>query len=67
MNKDIIAGQWKQVKGDLQERWGKLTDNALDQINGDRNKLLGAIQENYGVAREEAEEQLRKWEKSRIA
>lgn len=67
MNKDILAGQWKQVKGDLQERWGKLTDNALDQINGDRNKLLGAIQENYGVAREEAEEQLRKWEKSRIA
>lgn len=67
MNKDIIAGEWKQVKGDLQRQWGKLTDNVMDQINGDRTKLLGAIQENYGMAREEAEEQLRKWEKSRIA
>ncbi|HRJ12909.1 MAG TPA: CsbD family protein [Alphaproteobacteria bacterium] len=67
MNKDTIAGEWKQIKGDLQRQWGKLTDNTMDQINGDRTKLLGAIQESYGVAREDAEEQLRKWEKSRIA
>ncbi len=67
MNSDIISGEWKQLKGDLQRQWGKLTDNTMDQINGDRTKLLGAIQESYGVAREEAEEQLRKWEKSRVA
>lgn len=67
MNKDIFEGKWKQVKGDVQKRWGRLTNDALDEINGDSEKLLGKIQENYGIARQEAEEQLKEWNKSRAA
>lgn len=62
MNKDIIAGNWKQVKGEVQRQWGKLTNDELDRIEGNRKKLVGLIQERYGVAKDEAEEQLRAWE-----
>jgi uncharacterized protein YjbJ (UPF0337 family) len=65
MNKDIIEGNWKQVKGDVQKMWGRLTDDQLDQIEGNRVKLSGLIQKNYGLARDEAEKQIDKWEKSR--
>lgn len=67
MNEDIIKGKWTQLKGDVQKKWAKLTNDKLDEINGDRTKLLGEIQEVYGIAREEAEEELRAWEKSRAA
>jgi uncharacterized protein YjbJ (UPF0337 family) len=67
MNTDIFQGKWKQVKGDVQKRWGKLTNDNLDEINGDGEKLLGKIQESYGVARDEAEKQLKDWQKSRAA
>lgn len=63
MNKDILAGNWKQFKGEVQKQWGKLTDDHLDQINGNREKLAGAIQERYGIANDEAEKQLKEWEK----
>ena len=55
MNNDIFSGNWKQFKGEVKKQWGKLTDDQLDQIEGNREKLVGKIQENYGVAREEAE------------
>lgn len=64
MNKDISEGNWKEFKGEVQKQWGKLTDDQFDQINGDRKKLVGQIQENYGIVREEAEEQVKKWESS---
>ncbi len=64
MNKDISEGNWKEFKGEVQKQWGKLTDDQFDQINGDRKKLVGQIQENYGIVREEAEEQVKKWENS---
>jgi uncharacterized protein YjbJ (UPF0337 family) len=67
MNTDIIQGKWEQVKGDVSRQWGKLTDNILMEINGSRTKLLGKIQENYGIARDEAEAQVAKWEKDRAA
>lgn len=67
MNKDIIKGQWDEVKGDLQKKWGKLTDDDLDQINGDRTKLSGKIQKIYGIERDEAEKQLKEWEDRRAA
>lgn len=65
MNKDIFEGNWKQLKGDVQKKWGKLTNDHLDQIEGSREKLAGAIQENYGIARQEAERQIAEWEKTR--
>jgi uncharacterized protein YjbJ (UPF0337 family) len=62
MNKDIIQGKWNQVKGDLQRQWGKISDDELDKINGNRTKLLGVIQEQYGLAQDEAEKQLSSFE-----
>jgi len=67
MNKDIIEGNWKQLKGEFQRQWGKITDDELDQVEGNRQKLVGLIQERYGVAKDEAEEQLRAWEDRRAA
>lgn len=58
MNKDILSGKWKQVRGSVRETWGKLTDDELDQIAGKRDKLLGVIQEKYGYTKVEAERQL---------
>jgi uncharacterized protein YjbJ (UPF0337 family) len=58
MNRDVLAGKWKQLKGEVRNRWGRLTDDELDQVGGNAEKLVGLIQERYGVAREEAEREL---------
>jgi uncharacterized protein YjbJ (UPF0337 family) len=58
MNWDRLQGSWKQLKGTVKEKWGKLTDNELDQIAGQREQLLGLLLEKYGLAKEEAERQL---------
>src|SRR3954454_21623563 len=63
MNWDRIAGNWKQMKGALKERWGKITDDELDQLSGHRDKLVGKIQERYGCPKDDAENQVREWEK----
>jgi len=57
MNNDRVAGQWKQIKGNIKEQWGKLTDDDLTQLEGNSEKLAGRLQERYGLAREEAERQ----------
>ena len=62
MNWDIASGNWKQYKGKIKEQWGKLTDDDLDVVQGRREQLLGRIQERYGIARAEAERQLKAWE-----
>jgi len=62
MNWDQIAGNWKQVKGVVKERWGRLTDDDVDVIAGKRDILLGKIQEKHGIAREEAEKELKAFE-----
>lgn len=64
MNEDIIKGKWEQVKGSVQKQWGKLTNDDLDQIKGDRKKLTGLIRERYGIAQDEAEKQFKQWEKT---
>lgn len=58
MNKDRIDGNWKQVKGKVQQKWGKLTDDDLDVIDGKRKELVGKIQERYGKSRDEAEREV---------
>jgi uncharacterized protein YjbJ (UPF0337 family) len=58
MNSDILEGKWKQLRGEIRQRWGDLTDDELDQIAGKRDKLVGKLQEKYGYARDEAEQQL---------
>ena len=53
-----IESNWKQFKGKIKERWGKLTDSDLDKINGDREQLVGKIQKEYGYSKSEAEKHL---------
>ena len=62
MNQDRIEGRWKQLKGKVKEQWGKLTDDDLDVIAGRRDQLLGRIQQRHGLAREEADHQVRRFE-----
>ena len=55
MNSDILQGQWKQIAGEARKHWAKLSGNKLDAVRGDRDKLIGLIQEEYGYTREKAE------------
>ncbi len=61
MNSDQLQGKWKQMKGSVKERWGKLTDDDIDIINGQNDQLVGKIQEKYGIAKEEAQRQVEDW------
>lgn len=63
MNKDIIKGNWKELTGSIKEKWGKLTDNHLTEIDGKREQLVGKIQKEYGVTKDEAESQVSEFEK----
>ena len=63
MNRDIIEGNWKQLKGSIKEQWGNLTDDNLDVIAGKRDKLAGKLQESYGITKDEAEKQIAEFEK----
>lgn len=63
MNWDTVKGKWKQATGSAKNQWGKLTDDELTQIEGNRDKLIGKVQEKYGIAREEAEKQVDDWAK----
>jgi uncharacterized protein YjbJ (UPF0337 family) len=64
MNSDQLQGKWKQMKGSVKERWGKLTDDDIDVINGQNDQLVGKIQEKYGIAKEEAQRQVEDWMRS---
>jgi len=64
MNWDQITGNWKQFKGSVKERWGKLTDDDLTVVAGKREKLTGILQERYGYAKEQAEKELDEFAKS---
>jgi uncharacterized protein YjbJ (UPF0337 family) len=66
MNRDTLKGQWMQAKGKIKKQWGKLTDDDLDQIQGNYEMLVGRLQERYGRSREEIEKELdrrfQRWE-----
>ena len=64
MNNDIIQGKWRQLKGSLQQKWGKLTDDDLDRLDGNQQYLSGKLQERYGWARDEADREIREFERS---
>jgi uncharacterized protein YjbJ (UPF0337 family) len=58
VNRDILSGKWKQLKGEAKKRWGALTDDDITSIEGQTEKLVGILQERYGYSREKAEEEL---------
>jgi uncharacterized protein YjbJ (UPF0337 family) len=62
MNKDIFEGDWKQLKGKIMTTWGKLTDDDINIIDGNREELSGKIQKAYGITRDAAEKQIDEWQ-----
>jgi uncharacterized protein YjbJ (UPF0337 family) len=62
MNWTLAEGNWAQFRGTVKARWMKLTDEHLDVIAGKRAALLGRIQETYGIARMDAEREIRAFE-----
>lgn len=58
MNDDTFAGQWKQMRGALKSWWGTLTDDDFEKIGGEKDKLIGVIQERYGYSRERAQNEV---------
>ena len=64
MNEDRIKGQWKQLTGKIQAKWGKLTNDDLDVAEGNADYLVGKVQERYGIARDAAAKQVREFNSS---
>jgi uncharacterized protein YjbJ (UPF0337 family) len=64
MNKDQAAGGWKELKGKIKQQWGKLTDDDLTVLEGSADELSGRIQKRYGIAKEEAENQIKSFRDS---
>lgn len=64
MNQDTIKGQWKQLGGKMKAQWGKLTDDDLRIAEGNAEYLSGKLQERYGIARDEAEKQVKQFQKT---
>lgn len=63
MNKDIIAGKWTQLKGKAQAKWGDLTDDVFDVVEGDSKYLAGKLREKYGWEQERAEKEVKDFER----
>jgi len=64
MNWDQIGGKWSQLKGEVRQKWGKLTDDDLEVMAGSKDKFVGRLQERYGIAKEQAQMQVDEWAKS---
>lgn len=58
MNWDIIQGKWDQLKGSVKQQWGDLTDDEITEIDGNRDKMAGKLQEKYGWAKTEVDEKM---------
>lgn len=58
INSDVLKGKWQQIKGEARIQWGRLTDDDLDQIQGNIEKLAGKLQERYGYERAEADKEV---------
>lgn len=58
MNQDIFEGKWKEMRGQVKEWWGKLTDDDLERVGGKADQLVGILQQKYGYTKEQAEKEL---------
>ena len=61
MNQDQMEGKWKQLKGSVKQRWGKLTDDDVAILSGKRDELVGKLQERYGITKEQAQREADEW------
>lgn len=57
MNSDIAEGKWRQLKGEVKQKWGKLTEDDLMEVDGQLDKFCGKMQQRYGMSREQAEKE----------
>jgi uncharacterized protein YjbJ (UPF0337 family) len=67
MNSDQFEGKWKQLKGQVKQRWGKLTDDDVTALSGKKDELVGKIQERYGITRDQAEREADEWARASAA
>jgi uncharacterized protein YjbJ (UPF0337 family) len=58
MNVDVLKGKWHQLKGEVKSKWGQLTDDDLNRVSGDAEKLVGRVQERYGYTRDQAKREV---------
>lgn len=58
MNQDIFEGKWKEMRGQVKEWWGEITDDDLERIDGKSDQLVGILQQKYGYSKEKAEQEL---------
>jgi uncharacterized protein YjbJ (UPF0337 family) len=61
VNKDILEGKWKELRGHVKEQWGKLTDDDIDRAQGKSDQMIGLLQQKYGYAKERAEEEYKRF------
>ena len=61
MNEDIFKGKWKELKGGVKEKWGKLTDDDITKVEGKTEKMVGVLQEKYGYSKDKAQEEYKKF------
>jgi uncharacterized protein YjbJ (UPF0337 family) len=67
MNQDVFEGKWKEMKGQVKEWWGKLTDDDLDRVNGKAEQIIGLLQQKYGYTKEKAQKEFnRRLESAKI-
>ncbi|WP_068613941.1 CsbD family protein [Paenibacillus tuaregi] len=65
MDSSVFKGKWNQLKGEVKIQWGKLTDDDLDKIEGEKDKLVGKLQERYGHTKDAAEREFHEWARGR--
>lgn len=58
LNENVLKGKWNQIKGKIKQQWGDLTDDDIDRIRGNRDEMIGVLQEKYGKTQAEAEREL---------
>jgi len=63
MSEKTLKGQWHELKGQVKQRWGKLTDDDVERISGKTEELVGTLQQRYGKSKEWAQDQVEKWRK----
>ena len=63
MNEDIVKGKWKELRGKVRERWGKVTGDDVDRLKGTSDELVGLLQQRYGYERQQAQKEIQEWAK----
>lgn len=61
MNEDILKGKWKELKGNVRQQWGKLTNDDIDRMKGSQEELSGLLQQRYGYERDQADREIKNW------